>query len=96
MTLSELQASTKDFLIPEDVADLIGCKPYSINVQAKADPSKLGFPVSLIGTRVKIPRLGFLYWMQYGTTGGANANEQTHYSPCGWGQNAGSSEIQRP
>jgi len=67
MTLSELQASTKEFLIPEDVADLIGCKPYSINVQAKADPSKLGFPVSLIGTRVKIPRLGFLYWMQYGT-----------------------------
>ncbi len=72
MTIQELQASTKDFLIPEDVADLIGCKPYSINVQAKADPSKLGFPVSLIGTRVKIPRLGFLYWMQYGNAGRAD------------------------
>lgn len=75
MTLSELQSSTKDFLIPEDVADLIGCKPYSINVQAKADPSKLGFPVSLIGTRVKIPRLGFLHWMLYGSGGANDANQ---------------------
>ena len=67
MTLSELQSSTKDFLSPKDVADLIGCMPYSINVQAQTDPSKLGFPVSLIGTRVRIPRLGFLYWMTHGT-----------------------------
>lgn len=74
MTLSELQSSTKDFLIPEDVADLIGCKPYSINVQAKADPSKLGFPVSLIGTRVRIPRIGFLNWM-LGTGGANDANK---------------------
>ena len=27
---------------------------------------KLGFPATLIGTRVRIPRLGFLHWMQYG------------------------------
>lgn len=66
MTFQELQQSTKDFLIPEDVADLIGCKPYSINVQAKADPTKLGFPVAMIGVRVKIPRLAFIHWMRYG------------------------------
>ena len=68
MTYAEIVQSDKDMLIPADVADLLGCKPYSINVQAQQDISKLGFPASLIGTRVKIPRLGFLHWMQYGNT----------------------------
>ena len=40
--------------------------PYTINVQAKQDPSKLGFAVSILGTRVKIPRLAFIHWITYG------------------------------
>ena len=64
MTLEELRNSTKEFLIPADVAAILGVKPYSINVQAQQDKSKLGFPVSLIGTRVKIPRLGFLRFIE--------------------------------
>lgn len=66
MTMQEIRESEKDFLFPEDVSEVIGCKPYSINVQAKEDPSKLGFPILMLGTRVRIPRLGFLYWMTYG------------------------------
>ena len=63
MTLSEIQESTKEFLTPKDIAEVIGCHPYSINVQARQDITKLGFPASLIGTRLRIPRKAFLNWM---------------------------------
>ena len=66
MTVTEIQAMDKDFLTPADVAPLIGCKPYSINVQAEEDISKLGFPATKIGTRVRIQREGFLHWLKYG------------------------------
>ncbi len=66
MTMQEILRSDKDFLTPEDVREVLGCMPYSINVQAKEDPAKLGFPVIVIGTRVKIPRLGFIHFMTYG------------------------------
>lgn len=69
MNLEEIRSSTKDVLTPTDVAPVLGCHPYAINAQAKQDASKLGFPVCLIGTRVKIPRIGFLKWF-YGTQEG--------------------------
>lgn len=66
MTWDEIKRSDKDFLTPEDVREVLGCMPYTINVQAKQDPSKLGFAVSILGTRVKIPRLAFIHWITYG------------------------------
>lgn len=66
MTLDEIRTTTKEMLTPEDVADVLGCQAYTINVQAKQDASKLGFPVMMTGTRVRIPRMAFLHWMQYG------------------------------
>ena len=66
MTFQQIQESDKNFLIPEDVAEVLGCKPYTINCQAKADPDKLGFPICMMGTTVRIPRLAFIHWMQYG------------------------------
>lgn len=68
MTYEEIVRSDKIFLTPSDVAEVLNCKPFSLNVQAREDISKLGFPASLIGTRLRIPRLGFLHWMQYGYT----------------------------
>lgn len=66
MTFEEIERSSKDFLIPSDVAQVLGCKPYSLNVQAREDISALGFPAAKIGTRVLIPRLGFIRWIKYG------------------------------
>lgn len=66
MTFSEIEQSEKDFLIPADVAPVLGCAPYSINVQAKEDITKLGFPAAKIGNRVLIPRRGFIRWVRYG------------------------------
>lgn len=64
MTLSEMKISTKSMLVPADVADVLGVKPYSINCQAKADITKLGFHATMIGTRVLIPRLAFIKWIE--------------------------------
>ena len=66
MSFQEIVESDKHFLIPADVAEVLGCKPYSINCQAQEDPGKLGFPVCIMGTSVRIPRLAFIHWMQYG------------------------------
>lgn len=66
MKYEEILKSDKDFLIPKDVAEVLGCDQFKINIQAKENPAKLGFPVCMIGTRVRIPRLGFIRWMQYG------------------------------
>ena len=66
MTYNELLTSDKPMLVPTDIADIIGCMPHSINVQAQTDPAKLGFPVCVLGTRVKIPREGFIRWLKYG------------------------------
>lgn len=66
MTIDEMRQSEKLFLTPAQVAPVIGVKAYSINLQAQEDPSKLGFSVCVMGTRVYIPRLAFLNWIQYG------------------------------
>jgi hypothetical protein len=66
VTLEEMRQSRQMMLTPRDVAEVIGCDPYAINVQARADAGKLGFPVCVTGTRVRIPRMGFLHWMEYG------------------------------
>ena len=65
MTIQQIRASGKEMLSPADIAPVLGCNPYSINVMAKADPARLGFPVCVIGNRVKIPRRAFLRWIGY-------------------------------
>lgn len=60
MTLEQIRASDKLWLFPEDVAEVLGCNPQSIREQAHDDPSKLGFPTIVVGTRTRIPRIPFL------------------------------------
>lgn len=64
MTLEEMKRSTKTILTPTDVCELLSCRPYAINQQARSDPSKLGFPVVVTGTRVKIPREAFIRFFE--------------------------------
>ncbi len=60
MTLAEMETSTKTYLTPAEVAPVLGVDPHSIRMQARSDPSKLGFPVIVTGTRTRIPRTQFL------------------------------------
>jgi hypothetical protein len=67
MTLDEIRNSTKEVLTPADIADVLNADPQDIRVAAKQCPERLGFNVTVIGTRVKIPRLAFIRWMEGGT-----------------------------
>lgn len=66
MTIDEINRSTKEVLTPADIAPVLGADPYGINRAARENPEGLGFPVIVIGNRVKIPRRAFLHWMLYG------------------------------
>lgn len=63
MTLEEIKNSDKDVLTADDVADVLGCNPHAIRLAARQRPDMLGFPVIVIRTRTKIPRIPFLRYM---------------------------------
>ena len=67
MTLSDaqreyerLRALDKPFFVPTDIAPILSCEPYTINLTVYSDPARLGFPTMLTGRRVRIPRAAFL------------------------------------
>lgn len=66
MTLQEIRDSDKNILLIKDIAGILEADPQNIRDQAQRDPLKLGFPVIIVGQRVKIPRQGFLNYMTYG------------------------------
>ena len=64
MTLDEIRNSTKEVLTPADIASVLGADAQDIRLTARLHPERLGFNVAVIGTRTKIPRLGFIRWME--------------------------------
>lgn len=60
MTLEEIRRADNPWLTPDEVAEVLKCHPQSIRHQAHDDPSKLGFPVCVIGNKTIIPRTSFL------------------------------------
>ena len=63
MTLAEIKVSSAVWLTPADIAPVLECDPQTIRLQAQDDPAKLGFPVTVLGSRVKIHRKGFLRFL---------------------------------
>lgn len=64
MTLEELKAMDRETITPAIAAQVLGCDPHWIRVAARQDKSMLGFPVVILNTRVKIPRLAFIRFME--------------------------------
>lgn len=64
MTLEEIAALDREYLKPKDVAPILGCDLYTINLQVKEDKAhgknSFPFPTILLGTRVLIPKRAFL------------------------------------
>ena len=60
MTLEELKLSKNLLVTPADIAPILHCDPQCIRYQARVNPSALGFPVIVQGSRVRIPRIPFL------------------------------------
>ena len=68
MTIEDVERIDKIMLTAADVAPILGFDANSIRLQAREDPSLLGFPVVVAGTRVQIPKEGFLHFMRFGRT----------------------------
>ena len=65
--LSDIEKLDKEFLLAVDIAPVLGVDPQDIRGQAQEDSSKLGFPVIVTGTRVRIPKDAFLFYCRYGS-----------------------------
>lgn len=63
MTLDDLKRLDREFLTPAQVAEVMGCDAQDVRVAARQRPDLLGFPVCVVGSRVKIPRRPFLRFM---------------------------------
>ena len=63
LTIGDLEAMAGTTLDAAAAAQILGCHPQSLRDQARRDPSALGFPVSIIGRRVIIPREPFIKWI---------------------------------
>ena len=62
-TLHDIESIQREFLLIREVAPVLGADPQSIRCQAQSDPTKLGFPVVVIKSRVKIPKRPFIQFM---------------------------------
>ena len=63
-TLNDVKNMDRDFITPAIAAQVLGCDPNYIRVAARDCPETLGFPISRIGTRTKIPRVAFIRFME--------------------------------
>ena len=60
MTLHEIAQIDREFITVAEVAEYFGCNPQKLREPAHRGREKLGFPVSIIGNRVKIPKDAFI------------------------------------
>ena len=63
-TLAEIEALPVEVLSCAQISKVLCSNPSSIHDQAVANPSRLGFPVIVHGTRVKIPKTPFIKFMR--------------------------------
>lgn len=66
MTLADIRTMNTDFITADIAGKVMGLDPQSIRVQAQRDTKKLGFPVVVVGSRVMIPRIPFLRFIESG------------------------------
>ena len=64
MTVEQIEQSPKEMLTCSDVAEILCAQPYTIHLTAEQRPELLGFPVIIMGRRVKIPRRPFLKFIK--------------------------------
>ena len=62
--IEELRRMTEDTITPNTAARYLKCNPQLIRTAARQRPELLGFPVSCIGNRVKIPRVAFIKFLE--------------------------------
>lgn len=61
--IDQLLTSTAVTITPEEASKLLKCKAQSIRLAARERPDLLGFPVIVMGSETKIPRIPFLRFL---------------------------------
>ena len=64
MTLDEIEAIPDEVLTPAQVAPVLHLDQDTVRGQARTCPARLGFPVIVAGSRVKIPKKSFVKFMR--------------------------------
>ena len=64
MTIEELKELEINMLTPAQAAEVLGVSAQSIRVCARQRPDLLGFPVMVYGSRVKVPRLPLIDFLE--------------------------------
>lgn len=64
MTLEELKNTEAATVNIADIAEILGCTPQTIRVAARQRPDLLGFPIIIMGSRVRIPRIPFIQFIE--------------------------------
>ena len=75
--LHRIMASTDVYISVSDAARILHCDPQCIRVQARTNPEMLGYPVIIIGRRVRIPRIPFLRYLGYPNIAGDSSNDMS-------------------
>jgi len=60
----KLKSMKKLFITAAEAAPILECNPNDIRGQAQKRPDMLGFPVVVYGTRIKIPRIPFIQFIE--------------------------------
>lgn len=63
-TLEDIEDLDSEMLTAQQIAPILCANPETIRLQARERPELLGFPVIVMGNRVKIPRQPFLSFMR--------------------------------
>ena len=66
--LVRIASIDKEMLAPADISSFLRCDAHTIRIQAHTNPAKLGFPVVVMKSRVKIPKKRFLEFFGYNFT----------------------------
>ena len=64
MTVQDIMQMDKDGITPAEAAQVVGCDPQLIRLEAREKPENLGFPVIIVRSRIKIPRMAFIKYME--------------------------------
>lgn len=64
MTLEDIEKNPKEFLTVTDIAPYLHSSPSTLRIQAREWPELLGFPVVIVGRRVKIPKTRFVQYFR--------------------------------
>lgn len=64
MTLQDIKQMDKDVITPAEAAQVVGCDPQQLRLTAREKPENLGFPVIIVRSRIKIPRVAFIRYME--------------------------------